>query len=177
MKIIDMDRKGNVVRFYLGEKTKSWGWTDPNYKVDGKTPDWLRPSDTYYGDDWDDAPYEHNAGSVYDQFVKGTRDVAFPFDWVLVEPRDTWSYNSPFCKDDMVARKCPCLIAIPDSYLKKNDLYDWQVDSYEKAAGISEAIKVYYGDDASILDSILEPKAKREGAPKARNQKKGETAK
>ena len=52
MKIIDFERKGNVVRFYLGEKTEDWGWTRPDYKrSDGTTPDWLKPSDRYYGDD------------------------------------------------------------------------------------------------------------------------------
>ena len=39
--IIDFERKGNVVRFYLGKNGEQWG------------------------DDWDDAPYEHNAGKVY----------------------------------------------------------------------------------------------------------------
>ncbi len=52
MKIIDFERKGNIVRFYLGEKTKDWGWTRPDYKdYDGKTPNWLKPCDKYYGDD------------------------------------------------------------------------------------------------------------------------------
>ena len=72
-KIIDFEVKGNVVRFYLGNKTDEWGWTNKNYKDrNGNTPDWLKPNDTYYGDDWDDVPYEHNAGLVYDKFVKGT---------------------------------------------------------------------------------------------------------
>ena len=45
MKIIDFERKGNVIRFYLGEKTVDWGWTNPDYKdFNGNTPDWLKPS-------------------------------------------------------------------------------------------------------------------------------------
>ena len=47
-KIIDFERKGNIVRFYLGDVNNSNG---------------------YYGDDWDDVPYEHNAGKVYEQYV------------------------------------------------------------------------------------------------------------
>ena len=31
MQIIDFKRKGNVVRFYLGEKTPDWGWTKSDY--------------------------------------------------------------------------------------------------------------------------------------------------
>lgn len=42
MQIIDMEKKGNVVRFYLGENGKQWG------------------------DDWNDAPYDCNAGTVYE---------------------------------------------------------------------------------------------------------------
>ena len=54
MKIIDWEAKGNVVRYFLGaDDLESW-----------------------YGDDWDDVPYEHNAEQVYDQFVKGYMDVA-----------------------------------------------------------------------------------------------------
>ena len=48
MKIIDFDKKGNVVRFYLGEDV----------------------CNDYWGDDWNDAPYEHNAGTVYNRYVK-----------------------------------------------------------------------------------------------------------
>lgn len=43
MKIIDFERKGNLVRFYLG---------------DDDLVEW-------YGDDWNDTPYEHNAERVY----------------------------------------------------------------------------------------------------------------
>ena len=57
MKIIDFSKKGNVVRFYLGED---------NCK-------------DYWGDDWNDFPYEHNAGCVYDEYIAGIVDIAFPF--------------------------------------------------------------------------------------------------
>ena len=68
LEIIDIARKGHLVRFYLGKKEREWGYTNPNYKdYKGQTPDWLRPSDIYYGDDWDDAPYEHNAGTPYEE--------------------------------------------------------------------------------------------------------------
>lgn len=39
MKIIDFERKGNLVRFYLGDDDLAEWW----------------------GDDWNDTPYEHNA--------------------------------------------------------------------------------------------------------------------
>lgn len=47
-KVIDYDKKGNLVRFYLGDIDLGY-WT---------------------GDDWDDAPYEHNAGMIYEEYVR-----------------------------------------------------------------------------------------------------------
>lgn len=114
MKIIDFKKKGNVVRFYLGEKTPDWGWVNPDYIKGGKTPDWLKPEDGYWGDDWDDRPYEHNAGQVYEEFIKGYKDVAFDFDDFVLEPADgAWDRNSRWSKEDMIARKVPCIIAVP----------------------------------------------------------------
>lgn len=142
MKIIDFERKGNVVRFYLGEKTKDWGWTNPDYVNGlGWAPDWLKPSDDYYGDDWDDVPYEHNAGVVYEHFVKGYRDVAFDFDDCLLEPCDG-ALNSPYCKDDMVARKVPCLIVVPKEVYEKG----WS-RNFEYWRGRDGVKEFYFGDD------------------------------
>ena len=64
MKIIDFERKGNLVRFYLG---------------DDDLVEW-------YGDDWGDTPYEHNAERVYDEYIKGYCDMMFPFDDLVLEP-------------------------------------------------------------------------------------------
>lgn len=112
MKIIDIARKGNVVRFYLGKKTKDWGWTNKHYKdSSGKTPEWLKPSESYYGDDWDDAPFEHNAGSVYPRFVRKVKDVAYPFDSIVIEPNEG-GLNSPYCMYDLVAGEAPRLLII-----------------------------------------------------------------
>lgn len=78
MKIIDVGSKGNVLRVYFGEDSL------------GKD---------YYGDDWDDRPYESNAGDVYDEFVSAYIDIYIPFSYSVREACDTF-YNSPFCKDD-----------------------------------------------------------------------------
>lgn len=98
LKVIDCERKGNVIRFYLGKKIADWGWTNPDYKDprDGKRPAWLKPSDTFYGDDWDDAPYQDNAGRVYDQFIYGWYDMYVPFDLIVV---DGWKYIQRFIVD------------------------------------------------------------------------------
>ena len=142
MKIIDFEKKGNVVRFYLGEKTEDWGWTRSDYAINGKTPDWLKSSDTYYGDDWDDRPYEYNAGKVYAEFIKGYKDIAFNFDDLVLEPC-CGTYNSSWCKDDMVARKVPCIIVVPKEVYK--DSWDDSFDIWVGADGIK---KYYFGDEA-----------------------------
>jgi len=82
--IIDVDPRGNVIRFYLGK------------------------NGSQYGDDWNDAPYEHNAGRVYLEFVVGYVDVAFPFESHIVYPEEgTYPHESgaEYTKNDMRDRK------------------------------------------------------------------------
>lgn len=78
--IIDVERKGNVIRFYVGENGKQWG------------------------DDWNDAPYEHNAGTVYSEYVVRHVDYSIPFDLYVHEPSDD-GINSQYSKEDFIARK------------------------------------------------------------------------
>lgn len=120
MKIIDFERKGNVVRFYLGEDNLI-GW---------------------YGDDWDDIPYEHNAGRVYDRFIISHKDIAFPFDSTVLEPKDDSLFNGNSCwsKDDMVARKVPCIVVAP-----KDDEF-WAEENFMHYVADDNVQKFYFGD-------------------------------
>lgn len=116
MKIIDWEAKGNVVRYFLGaDDLESW-----------------------YGDDWDDIPYEHNAERVYDEFVKGYIDVAYPFDTVVLEPCDGY-LNSPWCKNDMIAKRVPIIITNDNV-----DPYDYA--RFETICPSSDTHRVYMGD-------------------------------
>ena len=123
MKIIDFEKKGNLVRFYLG---------DDNL-ID------------YRGDDWDDTPYEHNAGSVYTEFVKDVRDIAFPFDSFVLEPCDG-TINSRYSKDDMKNGICPCIIVVPEE-LAKASYYD-TFEYWKSAKGIQR----YYFND--VMEAV-----------------------
>ena len=114
MKIIDWRRNGNVVRLFLGRDNL----------------------DRWYGDDWNDRPYEHNAGSVYKEFVSGYFDLTFGFDEILVEPEHGHS-NSPYCKDDFRTRAAPILVVLP-----KNE---W-TDDFEHALAHPKARRIYMGD-------------------------------
>lgn len=126
MKIIDFEKKGNVVRFYLGNNQLN----------------------EWYGDDWDDAPYEHNAGLVYDEFVEAHRDVVFPFDWTVLEPSESWAWNgnSPYCKDDMRNRKVPCIVAINDP--------EKTYDNFNIAAVNATSKRFYFGDTMEPSEKI-----------------------
>lgn len=116
--LIDFEVKGNVIRLYFGNN-----------------PD-------YWGDDWDDRPYECNAGTVYSEYVEEIKDYAFDFDTAVLSPEEDWHYrgNSPYCKEDFKNRIAPCLI------IGKNmDFFDL---TYSRVLGedCSFFIKLYFGD-------------------------------
>lgn len=160
LEVIDIGIKGNLVRFYLGKKEDKWGWTNPNYKdYHGETPDWLKPSDTYYGDDWDDAPYDCNAGPVYDEFIKGYIDIAFDFECQVLEPQTPITYKY-WSKDDMRDRKIPCLIILavgyeyPEIYYKPDENGNY-VPTFDFLTSLEDnkVAKIYFGDNVQkILD-------------------------
>lgn len=124
MKIIDFRKKGNVVRFYLGADD----------------------CDDYWGDDWNDRPYESNAEKVNYKYIVGHRDIAFPIEYAVLEPCDG-HVNSPYTKEDMKKRRIPCIIAI-------NDPTNWWEDEFDKNIGKDNTIKFYFGDKMSPSESL-----------------------
>ena len=128
--IVDFGLKGNVCRIYLG-----------------------RPGVKPWGDDWNDAPYEHNAGVVYDEFVEGHVDVAFPFDAIVAEP-SLGEWNSSYSKQDMLRRRVPCL-----AILRVDDRYDrWRFeDSFARVVAHGSAHKLFFGDKVVVGDASWLP--------------------
>ena len=126
MRIIDYYIKGQSVKFYLG---------------DDRLTNW-------YGDDWDDTPYEHNAGSVYSEFIKATKTITFPFDSLVLEPSDG-VVNSSYCKSDFVNRSTPCVIVVPEELCED----DWH-DSFDYwvASDDPRIQKFYFGDKMDCED-------------------------
>lgn len=122
-KIIDFELKGNQVRFYLGENGKQWG------------------------DDWNDTPYESNAGSVYSEFVKDTAVVTFDFDDIVLEPSDG-VMNSQYCKEDMIKQEVPCIVVIrKDEFEGPGDSSRWEYEGdFQKALAHPHAKKYYFGE-------------------------------
>lgn len=106
----------------------------------------------YGGDDWDDAPYEHNAGHVSDEYVHDIVRIALPLGLTGVEPADGYE-NSPFCKDDLKSGIAPCVVIVPSSIADLDAA--WGNNLYPVCLGSREALRIYHGDDlASILDGI-----------------------
>jgi len=126
-KLIDIKRKGQAVRFYIGDDDlKEW-----------------------WGDDWNDYPFECNAGTVYDEFIKRTLDVCFPFDTLVIEPTSSGYRSIEYSKDEMVKRKVPCLMIDPDA---ENHEYVF----LSEFIGNDNVIKIYFGDSISKITKIIE---------------------
>ena len=163
LEIIDILMKGNLIRFYLGKKESKWGYTNPDYKdSSGNTPEWLQPSDIYYGDDWDDAPYEHNAGPVYEEFIKGYIDIACGWDSTIIEPHCS-VFNSVYSKEDFVNKKVPAIIIlpknyeIPESYYEPDELGNYK-DKFTFFTELDDSriVKIYFADKLKKLLDIAE---------------------
>ena len=131
LKVIDFERKGNVIRFYLGKKIAFWGWTKPGR---GK------PSDTFYGYKWDVAPYQDNAWSVDRQFVYGHYDIYVPFDFIVADPTDYWDKNENgpvrISKNALVNREMPAI-----------EIYDHKLCQYSLC-------EFYIGDELEKITSV-----------------------
>ena len=125
MKIIDFEKRGNVIRFYCGKDN----------------------CDDYWGDDWNDRPYEHNAERVYSEYIEEYIDVAVDMDYHVMEPADDWRYNNntPFSKEDMKKRSVPCIIVVPE-----NDSY--VSEEFNRYAVSDNVDKIYFGDSIEKLN-------------------------
>ena len=127
-KIIDFDKKGNLVRFFLG----------------------AAGNNDYWGDDWDDRPYEHNAGEVYDEFVTGYMDVFFPYEYTVLCPEEDWSFhgNSPWCKDDMKSRVVPCIVAMGECDPDEEHGSWWYDGCFSRVLANDRTVRFYFNDPA-----------------------------
>ena len=133
MKIIDLEIKGNLVRFYLGQDD----------------------CDDYCGGKWDEKSYEHYADLVYDRYIAGMCDVVFPFDAIVLEPC-CGHVDSRWRKDDMKARRVPCLVVMmPDVF--DEDEYTWIYDNdFDRCVADERSIKIRFGDHMDPSNRIVE---------------------
>lgn len=120
MFIIDCQKKGNLVRFYLGN--------DPDYS----------------GDDWDDFSYENNCGLVYNEYVLGYKDIVFPFEYSVLEPADGAYTESHYSREQFKRGIVPCIIAVDNREFA--DTY-YEVTEFSRALGYNKVQKFYFGDE------------------------------
>ena len=128
MKIIDFEKYGNVMRFYLGQDI----CTD------------------YHGDDWDDQPYEHNAGIVYPSYRIAFAEIAVPLIVQTHQASEDYHYhgNSPFCKNDFKTKLAPCLIITGILGKEYSELLGYK--------GKEKLLAIYFGDDYdTVKDSLI----------------------
>lgn len=117
MKIIDFERKGNVVRFYLGKDNV----TD------------------YDGEGWEKYPYDR-AERVDEKHIIGSADIAFPFDAMVLEP-DCGEERCSYSKVDMKTGLVPCIIVVPPNIV--NGSQHTQFSYWANGRG---TMKFYFGD-------------------------------
>lgn len=124
MQIIDFKRRGNVVRFILG------------YEGD----------DGFWGDDWSERPYETQENNdVYENYVAGHRDIAFPFDAIVCEPCDGHKYSRR-SKRDMKGQRCACIVVMMPEFFDEDE-YAWLYEGdYDMCAADGRSIKFFFGD-------------------------------
>lgn len=146
LKLIDAETKGNRIRLYFGEQ-------------DDNTGEWVgaaEPGEQPYGDDWDDAPYEHNAGLVYERFIRYTVDAYVKWDYGVFEPNDGY-LNSPFTREGLFKDKAPII------YIKTSEPYWLTKDGRENDPNV--VCLCMQQDIASVIDKIS---AVQDKAPKVR---------
>lgn len=117
LKVIDFEIYGRQLKLYLGK------------------PD----CEDYWGDDWNDTPYEHNAGTVYSQYVEDTVVVNFLGDDEYILEACEGYCNSPWCKEDF--KKGAPFAYIDRSTEDDSDGYSWGRRSF---VDNPKAEKFYY---------------------------------
>jgi hypothetical protein len=128
LKIIDFDDSyGYVLKLFLGKKTEK----------------------EYYGDDWNDAPYEHNAGLVYDKYVEQTIEIPIITDCIILYA-DSGYVNSPYCKLDFKARKVPFLV------VSKNIEGKYNLNFNEECKNPNNAV-IFFEEDIQDVLKKLDP--------------------
>lgn len=98
--LVDVDSCGNNVRLHFG--------TDVQYKKS-------------WGDGWDDIPAEHNAGSVYDEYVDHVVTYDVDTRYVVADPMSGYFWtNSPYSRQDYKCREVPALVVCREEAFSAN---------------------------------------------------------
>ena len=153
------DEFGILTNPILRKGSDSQDYPNPEY-IEGKqefyayfTPISL---DKQWGDDWNDAPYEHNAGVPYDDYYDGderveTEIIVVPFyiphdGWTVRLPEDYGGGNSPFAVEDINGG---AVAWIYDGLSRTAiNAGSTPAEFFEKVDRINERHKEEYGDES-----------------------------
>jgi hypothetical protein len=96
--------------------------------------------DTQTGDDWNDAPYEHNAGEPYIPHADETPEweiykVAYDHIWNFQTPADIAGLNSRYSVDMINKKLTPWLTIFPDKALFAGASVEEFVEFVESCGG------------------------------------------
>lgn len=123
--LIDVCIRGNGIRLYFGSAVEP-----------------------ITGDDFDDVPYEHNAGIVYSEYVNFYMDALIPFNWQVTDPAgelDCYT-NSQYCRNDFKTGEIP-LFWTTDNAGERDNVYfhmgDLKTDVEEKLDSIGAISRIY----------------------------------
>ena len=121
--LIDMCQRGNSIRLYFGGAVQE-----------------------ITADDWNDIPYEHNAGIVYSEFVNFYIDVLIPFNWRVTDIAGELDYyeNSQYCRNDFKSGELPLFWTVDQNNEREDvkfymgDLKDYVMTKLDKIGVISK---------------------------------------
>lgn len=109
-----------------------------------------------YGDDWDDTPYEHNAGIVYGKYVDYELVIRIAYETAFLFPCDG-ADNSMWRREDMRDGTVPLFVMLDE---ETNAVYakDWRFDDfpYAFAIGLRDAHRFYFGDALGDVLDVLD---------------------
>jgi hypothetical protein len=125
VKIIDVESKGHVFRFTLGDDELSF----------------------WEGEGWDRLPYRDNAEPVDRQYVIGHHDIAFGFDERVIEPWHDPHHN--VSKEQLRDRMLPAIIVVQPGLIVNAVSYA-EIARIEHP-GLR---KLWLGDDETALASL-----------------------
>lgn len=105
----------------------------------------------YCGDNWDETPYEEEAGKVYEAYLQKTTHYKLT-NCVALQPSDTDKENSGWCKNDLKEKLTPCLLLVPKRVFW--EYYGFDINyidnpltvTYDMMIGHPQTVKIYYGD-------------------------------
>lgn len=123
--LIDFCDRGNGIRLYFGSSVE-----------------------LITSDDWNDVPYEHNAGIVYSEYVNFYVDVLIPFRWQITDPTSELDQytNSQYCRNDFKTGDPPLFWTVDQTNERDNVYFrmgDLREDVMKKLEEIGAITKIY----------------------------------